>query len=81
MDLQKLIEGITEIFDDVNPLTIKPDVKFREIDGYSSLTAFLLISMINDEFDVNFTGDDLRRANTINDIFSIIKSKMSRSPL
>ena len=75
MDLQNFIEKLTEIFEDANPETIKPEAKFREIEGYSSLSAFLIMSMVNEEFNVKFTGDDLRRSNTIIDIFSFINSK------
>ena len=75
MDLQNFVDRLKEIFEDANPETIKPEVKFREIAGYSSLSAFLIIGMVNDEFNVNFTGDDLRKSATIEDIFSIIKSR------
>ena len=75
MDLENFTDRLKEIFEDANPVTIKPDVRFREIEGYSSLIAFLIIGMVNDEYNINFTGDDLRKANTIEDIFSIIKSR------
>jgi acyl carrier protein len=75
MDLQNFIDRLIEIFEDADPGTVKPEVKFREIEGYSSLTAFLIIGMVNDEYSVNFTGEDLRKSNTIEDIFSIVKSR------
>jgi hypothetical protein len=31
--------------------------------------------MVNEEYDVNFSGDDLRKAHTIEDIFAIVKSR------
>jgi acyl carrier protein len=75
MDLQKFIDKLTKIFEDANPETIKPEANFREIEGYSSFVAFLIISMVNEVYNVKLTGDDLRKSNTIEDIFSIIKSK------
>lgn len=75
MDLDNFINELTLIFEDADPVTIKPEVKFREIEGYSSLAAFLIINMVNEVYEVNFTGDDLRKSTTVKDIFSIIKSR------
>lgn len=75
MNMQRFIEKLIEIFEDANPDTIKPEAKFREIEGYSSLVAFLIISMVNEEYDVNFTGEDLRKSVSVEDVFKIIKSK------
>ena len=75
MNLDNFINELALIFEDADPETIKPDVKFREIEGYSSLVAFLLISHINEDYNVNFTMEDLRKSITFNDILTIIKSK------
>ena len=75
MDMVNLIYNLTEIFEDADPETIKPEAKFRDIEGYSSLVAYLIIGMINDEYNMEFTADDLRKSLTIADIFSRIKSK------
>lgn len=75
MDLQNFIQQLTEIFEDADPDTIKPEANFREIEGYSSLVAFLIMGLANEEYNVNLTADDMRKSNTIEDIFMIIKSK------
>ena len=75
MNIENFIDNLTEIFEDANPETINPEAKFRGIEGYSSLAAFLIIGMINDEYNIEFTADDLRKSETIADIFSRIKSK------
>ena len=48
MQLQDFIDRLTEIFEGTNPDNIRDETKFREIEGYSSLTAYLIISMVND---------------------------------
>ena len=75
MDLQSFIHRLTEVFEDADPETIKPEANFREIEGYSSLIAFLIMGMANDEYNVNLTADDIRKSNTIEDIYSILKSR------
>ena len=73
--MESFIDNLTEIFEDADPETIKPEAKFRDIEGYSSLVAYLIIGMINDEYNMEFTADALRKSLTIADIFSRIKSK------
>ena len=75
MDLQSFIHRLTEVFEDADPETIKPEANFREIEGYSSLIAFLIMGMANDEYNVELTADDIRKSNTIEDIYSILKSR------
>jgi acyl transferase domain-containing protein len=73
--LQNFIRRLIPIFEDANPEAIKPEANFREIEGYSSLTAFLIMGLIREAYNVEFTGSELRKSNTIHDIFSIIKLK------
>ena len=75
MDIQVFISKLTEIFEEANPGIISPETHFRELEGYSSIVAFLIISMINEDFKVPFSGEDLRKSSTISDVFSIIKSR------
>jgi acyl transferase domain-containing protein len=74
-DLQNFIRRLVPIFEDAKPEEIKPEAKFREIEGYSSLTAFLIMGLIREAYNVDFTGVELRKSNTILDIFSIIRLK------
>jgi len=75
--MEHFINKLTEIFEDANPETIKPEKKYREIAGYSSLSAFLVIGMIKEEYNVNFTANDFRKSETIEDLFMLLMSKNS----
>ena len=75
MKIENFIDNLTDIFEDAKPEAIIPEAKFRDIEGYSSLVDYLIIGMINDEYNLEFTADDLRKSETIADIFTIIKLK------
>ena len=79
MDIQSFINRLIEIFEEANPDTIKPQTNFRDIEGYSSLEAFLIISMVMDVYKITFCGDDIRESVTVEDIFSIVESRMLKS--
>jgi len=75
MDQQKFIDNLKEFYEEADPETVHPEANFRDINGYSSLVAFLIINLVNEEFNVDFTAEDLRRSKTIEDILTIVKSK------
>jgi acyl carrier protein len=75
MDIQKFIENIEQQFDDLEPNTITLETRFREIDGWSSLQAMLIIAMVNVEYDVTLTGENIRNSQTLNDIYQLISTK------
>jgi len=76
MELEKFIENLTDVFEDSDPETIKPDAKFKDLEGYSSLVALSLIAMVDEEYHVKIKGDDIRNSITVEDLFNNVKSKI-----
>lgn len=75
MKLDEFIEKFAAEFDDTPAEEFKPETNYRELDEWSSLTALAIISMIDDEMDVQITGSDLRTAQTIEELFNIVSAK------
>ena len=75
MELQEFVQNFADQFDDTDPSEIKAETKFRELDEWSSLIGLSVIAMIDDEYDVTMRGEDMRKANTIEELFEIVKSK------
>jgi acyl carrier protein len=75
MNIQQLIDQIENEFDEVQSGTIKPESSFRELDGWSSMHALILIALIDNEYDILLTGEQLKNAQTVQDLFEIIQSK------
>ena len=76
-ELQKdFIEKFAEQFDDVDINALSAETKFREIDGYTSLVALLIITMIDEEYNVTVTGDDMKQQVTIGDLFNLVASRL-----
>lgn len=75
MEINEFINKFAEIFDDTDASTLTPETKFRELDEWSSLTALGLIALADEEFDVDLKGDDVKKSETIGDLFDVIKSK------
>lgn len=75
MELSKFIEYFADQFEDTDPSEIKAETVFHELDEYSSLIALSIIAMVDEEYDVQLKGDDMRSAVTVEDLFNIVKSK------
>lgn len=75
MDIKSFIEKFAEVLDDMEASALSPETNFRELDEWSSLSALGLMAMVDEEYDVDLKGDDIRNATTIEELFDIIKEK------
>ena len=75
MDIKGFIENFIEQFEDEPTCEITAESVFRDIDGWSSIVALSVMSMIDDEYDVQLNGTEMRQANTIQELFDIVSAK------
>ena len=77
MEIKEFIENFADQFDDTDISELKAETVFKELDEWSSLIALSIIAMVDEEYDVQLKGDDMRAAVTVEDLFNIVKSKMA----
>ena len=75
MDRNDFIVKFAEQFDETNVAEFVGSTKFRELDEWSSLMALSIIAMVDEEYDITLKGDDMRQAETIEELFNIVKGK------
>ena len=75
MELNEFIENFAEQFDDTESSEIQADTEYRELDEWTSLTALSLIAMVDEEYDVQLKADEMRKTQTIQELFDLVKSK------
>ncbi|MPM15164.1 hypothetical protein SDC9_61530 [bioreactor metagenome] len=73
--INDFISKIENEFDDVAPGSVKPETKFRDHFDWTSVNALVLFSMINVEYNVTLSAEDLHKSVTVEDLFNIIVSK------
>ena len=76
MNLEQFIENFADVFDETDPDTINATTQFKDLEEWSSLLALSVIAMIDEEYDVEFRGDDIRGSNTVEDLYNIVKSRV-----
>ncbi len=76
MSLDQFIDYFVDLLDETDPDTISATTRFKELEEWSSLVALSVIAMIDEEYDVEFRGDDIRGSNTIEDLYNIVKKRV-----
>ena len=76
MDIQELISKIENEIEELSPGTLKPDTEFTSLKEWSSMHVLILIALIDSEYNVTINGEDLQKCKTVNDLFSIVKSRI-----
>ena len=75
MELNQFIKHFADQFDDTEVVLFTCDTKFLDLNEWGSLTTLSIIAMVDEEYGVEIKADDLRKAETIGDLFEIVYSK------
>ncbi|MBE6270420.1 MAG: acyl carrier protein [Prevotella ruminicola] len=75
MELKDFIQNFAEQFDDTPASEFTAETVFHELDEYSSLIALSIISMVDEEYGVMLSGNEMKAAVTIEDLYNTVKSK------
>jgi acyl carrier protein len=76
MELDNFVKNFADQFEETDLKIILATTKFRNLEEWSSLTAMSIIAMVDEVYNTKLTGDDIRKSNTIEDLFNILKSRM-----
>lgn len=75
MDIKEFIEYFADELDETPIEDLTPDTDFKALDEWSSLVALSIIAMVEDNYEKEVTGEDLRSSTTIQDLFELVKNK------
>lgn len=75
MDIKEFIEYFADELDETSIEDLTPDTDFKALDEWSSLVALSIIAMVEDNYEKEVTGEDLRSSTTIQDLFELVKNK------
>lgn len=75
MDSEEFIQLFAEQFDETEASEFKAETSFRELEEWDSMVALMVIAMIDEEYNVKVSGDDIRNSTTVQDLISVVASK------
>lgn len=77
MNTQEFIQNFANLFDETDASEFTLSTEFRNLEEWSSLIALSVIAMADEEYNVKLKGDDIKKANTVEDLYNTIKSRIS----
>jgi acyl carrier protein len=75
MDKKIFIEKFANEFPKTPSSEFHINVEYKNLTDWDSLTSLTVMAMIDEEYNIELNGDDIERAETINDLYELIKSK------
>ena len=76
MDIKDFIASFADQFDETDRSLLGENTNFRELEEWSSLSALNILSMIDEEYGVELDPDEMRKTNTIQELFDLVQSKL-----
>ena len=76
MNKQEFLEKFAAQFEETDPATITLETQFRELDEWNSMMALMIIAMVDEEYNVPLTGNDIRAAKSVEDIYNVVSTKV-----
>jgi len=75
LEISKFVQDFELLLDEVEQGSVTAETKFRDLEEWSSLIALVVIAMVDEEYEVKLTGDDIRTSETVKDLFDKISIK------
>ena len=75
MEINDFVKLFADQFNDTPAEKFSSETRFRELEEWDSLTALSVIAMVDEEFEKQLTGADIRSVSTIKQLFELIESK------
>lgn len=74
MKINDLINNLAHEFE-IDPSQLTASTSFRGMKEWSSMHALILIALVNSEYDVTITGNDLMKIDTVSDLFEMVLNR------
>jgi acyl carrier protein len=76
VSIEEFASQLAAEFEDIDPATITPDVKYRDIKSWSSMYALIIIAFVDANFDVQLNAENLKNTQTVRDLYNVVCEKM-----
>ena len=77
MEINEFVQNFAEQFDETDSAVFTPELAFRELEEWSSFLALAIMAMIKSEYDVAISADEMRNANTIQELYDTVQKHLS----
>lgn len=75
MEKQEFLKNFASQFDDTELSEFSFETNFRELEEWSSLNALAVMNMIGKKYGVILKSEEMKQANTIQELYDLVNSK------
>ncbi len=68
--IEDFLRKIEDELEDIEPGTLLPDTRIHGIHEWDSMSALLVMAMIDKEFNKSLSGNDIKMAHTLADLYN-----------
>lgn len=72
--MEDFINKFADQFDETERNEFSKDTKFKDLDEWDSMIALSIIAMMDEEYEITINGDDIKNANTIEDLYKLVNA-------
>ena len=73
--MNEFITNFYEILDDMEAVEINKNTDFKNLDEWDSMTTLMLIAMVDEKYEKQINGTDIKESLTLKDLYDRIESK------
>lgn len=78
MNPQDFLKNFSDQFDETDASSFSMETKFRDLDEWSSMVGLSVIAMVDEKYDVQIGGNDMKAANTIQDLYNLVDGRLAK---
>lgn len=76
MEIKDFIQNFADQFEVTEQDVFTPETNYRDLEEWSSLIGLSVLAMIDEEYDVQLKGEEMRGTKTIQELFDLVSSKL-----
>lgn len=69
--MEDFLDAFVEILDDTDRSVLLAETIYKDLDEWDSMTALMLIAMFDEKYEKKITGNDIKEAHSLNDLYLI----------
>lgn len=74
--IEEFVINFAEQFESTDRKSIKSSTRYKDLEEWDSLAVLTIISMVNSTYNVELIGADIRGANTVEELYNLVMSRM-----
>ncbi|SHM28402.1 hypothetical protein SAMN05444266_107258 [Chitinophaga jiangningensis] len=75
MEITVFVDNFANLFDETPKAEIGETTNFKGLEEWNSLLGLATVAMVDEHYGVRVSGDEIKDAQTVTDLFELVKQK------